>query len=82
MKGASATEGGKFEIEGVGEDPTSPFTLVPRPVEPVTAGHVASVVKDRRRKLREQGGVVLGGFELIRADQPEVTRPHPRHLFR
>lgn len=34
--GGVTLEGGKFEIEAVGEEPTSPATVVPTPVEPVT----------------------------------------------
>src|SRR6185295_12738877 len=36
VNGGVTLEGGKFVIEAVGEDPTSPATTVPTPVEPVT----------------------------------------------
>ena len=36
MNGGDTLEGGKFVIEAVGEEPTSPLTTVPNPVEPVT----------------------------------------------
>src|SRR5580765_7618865 len=37
IKGSALLEGGKFEMVGVGDEPTSPVTRTPLPAAPVTA---------------------------------------------
>ena len=56
MNGGVTLEGGKFEIAAVGEEPTSPLTTVPAPVEPVTA----RVSQDRKLLHHTQRRGCLG----------------------
>src|SRR3954467_5676716 len=69
-------DGGKFEIEAVGEEPTSPLTTVPAPVEPVTP----ELPNTEKLALAPRGGAVwanAGNGQQSMATKPPKT---PRSL--
>src|SRR5579862_3108462 len=67
-------DGGKFEIEAVGEEPTSPLTTVPAPVEPVTP----ELPNTEKRAAAPKGGAVWvnpGNGQQRMATKPQKKTP-------
>src|SRR3954462_10320971 len=69
-------EGGKFAIEAVGEEPTSPLTTVPAPVEPVTP----ELPNTEKLAAAPRGGAVWANGGNGQQSMPRKPPKKPRRL--